>query len=69
MVTLPGSWGAEHIDELQPHEGELIITKYTYGAFEGTNLNTILRSKGIQTLLFTGTDLNICAGDTIHQAF
>ena len=69
MVTLAGSWGAEHIDELQPQEGEHIITKYTYGAFEGTNLNTILRSKGIQTLLFTGTDLNICAGDTIHQAF
>ena len=69
MVTVPGSWGAEHIDELQPQEGELIITKYTYGAFEGTNLNTILRSKGIQTLMFTGTDLNICAGDTIHHAF
>lgn len=69
MVTLPGSWGAKHIDELQPQEGELIITKYTYGAFEGTNLNTILRSKGIQTLLVAGTDLNICAGETIHQAF
>jgi ureidoacrylate peracid hydrolase len=69
VVTLPGSWGADHIEELKPQNGELIITKYTYGAFEGTNLNTILRSKGIQTLIFTGTDLNICAGDTLHQAF
>lgn len=68
-VTLPGSWGAEHIDELKPQNGELIITKYTYGAFEGTNLNTILRRKGIRTLMFAGTDLNICAGDTLHQAF
>jgi len=68
-VTLPGSWGADYIDELKPQKGELIITKYTYGAFEGTNLNTILRSKGIQTLMVAGTDLNICAGDTIHQAF
>ena len=69
MITLPGSWGAEHISELKPRNGELVITKYSYGAFEGTNLNTILRRKGIQTLLFAGTDLNICAGDTIHQAF
>jgi nicotinamidase-related amidase len=68
-VTLPGSWGAEHIDELRPQKGELTVVKYTYGAFEGTNLNTILRRKGIQTLLFAGTDLNICAGDTLHQAF
>jgi ureidoacrylate peracid hydrolase len=68
-VTLSGSWGAGFIDELKPQKGELIITKYTYGAFEGTNLNTILRSKGIQTLMFAGTDLNICAGDTLHQAF
>ena len=49
-VTLPGSWGAEHIDELKPQNEELIITKYTYSAFEGTNLNTILRRKGIRTL-------------------
>jgi ureidoacrylate peracid hydrolase len=68
-VTLPGSWGAGFIDELKPRKGEHIITKYTYGAFEGTNLNTILRSKGIQTLMIAGTDLNICAGDTLHQAF
>jgi ureidoacrylate peracid hydrolase len=68
-VTLPGSWGAAHIDDLKPQKGELILTKYTYGAFEGTNLNTILRRKGIQTLMLTGTDLNICAGDTLHHAF
>jgi nicotinamidase-related amidase len=64
-VTLPGSWGAEHIDELKPQKGELTVTKYTYGAFEGTNLNTILRRNGIQTLMLAGTDLNICAGDTL----
>lgn len=68
-VTLPGSWGADHIEELRPQKGELTVAKYTYGAFEGTNLNTILRRKGIQTLMLAGTDLNICAGDTLHQAF
>jgi ureidoacrylate peracid hydrolase len=68
-VTLPGSWGAAHIDELAPEEGEPVIVKYAYGAFMGTNLDTMLRSRGIDTLVVAGTDLNICAGDTLHHAF
>jgi ureidoacrylate peracid hydrolase len=68
-VALPGTWGAEHIEELRPLEGEIVLVKYTYGAFTGTNLDTILRRRGIETVLVTGTDLNICAGDTLHQAF
>ena len=68
-ITLPGTWGAEHIEELRPLEGETVLVKYTYGAFTGTNLDTILRRRGIETVLVTGTDLNLCAGDTLHQAF
>jgi len=68
-MTLPGSWGAEHIEELHPLKGEPVLTKYTYGAFIGTNLDTILRRLGVETIMVTGTDLNICAGDTMHQGF
>jgi ureidoacrylate peracid hydrolase len=68
-VTLQGSWGAAHIDELAPAAGEPVIVKYAYGAFVGTNLDTMLRSRGIDTLVVAGTDLNICAGDTLHHAF
>lgn len=69
VITLPGSWGAEHIEELRPLKGELVLTKYTYGAFIGTNFDTMLRRLDIKTIMVTGTDLNICAGDTMHQAF
>jgi len=68
-VTLPGSWGAAHIEELAPQNGEAVILKYAYGAFVGTNLDVMLRSRGIDTLVIAGTDLNICAGDTLHHAF
>ena len=68
-VTLPGSWGAAHIEELAPAKNEPVIVKYAYGAFVGTNLDTMLRSRGIDTLVVAGTDLNICAGDTLHHAF
>lgn len=69
VITLSGSWGAEHIEELQPQQGEPVLTKYTYGAFIGTNFDTMLRRLDIRTIMVTGTDLNICAGDTMHQAF
>jgi len=69
VITLPGSWGAEYIEELRPRAGEPVLSKYTYGAFIGTNLDTMLRRLNVRTILVTGTDLNICAGDTMHQAF
>ncbi len=68
-VTLPGSWGAAHVEELAPQAGEPVIAKYAYGAFVGTNLDTMLRSRGIDTLVMAGADLNVCVGDTLHQAF
>ncbi len=68
-VTLPGSWGAAHVDELRPRPGEPVIVKYAYAAFVGTNLDTMLRSREIDTLVMAGADLNICVGDTMHHAF
>ena len=68
-VTLPGTWGAAHVDELAPRAGEPVILKYAYGSFVGTNLDTMLRGRGIDTLVMAGTDLNVCVGDTLHHAF
>jgi ureidoacrylate peracid hydrolase len=68
-MTIHGTWGAQHIEELRPLPGETVLPKYTYGAFIGTNLDTMLRRAGIETLVVAGTDVNICAGNTIHQGF
>ena len=69
VVTVPGSWGSEHIPDLAPRPGELVVTKYGYGAFLGTNLDTILRRADVQTVVVSGTGPEICAGDTLRQAF
>ncbi|MGQ9593608.1 MAG: cysteine hydrolase family protein [Anaerolineae bacterium] len=68
-VTIEGSWGAAFAPGFEPQEGEPVVTKYTYGAFTGTNLDTILRRREVKTLIVTGTGPNICAGDTMHQGF
>ena len=68
-VTVEGSWGAEFAPGFEPQDGEPVVTKYTYGAFIGTNLDNILRRRDIQSLVVTGTGPNICSGDTMHQGF
>ena len=68
-VTVEGSWGAEFYPGFAPREGEPVVTKYAYGAFEGTNLDAILRRRDVRTLVVAGTGSLICSGDTIHRGF
>ncbi len=43
------------IDELYPQPGDYIVDKYGYGAFHRTNLDDILQSLGVESLVVTGT--------------
>lgn len=68
-VTVPGTPGASFIPELEPAPEDVVIEKYGYGAFFGTNLDTILSAMGVRVVIVVGTGPNICAGDTLHEAF
>jgi ureidoacrylate peracid hydrolase len=68
-VALPGTWGAAHVEALAPLPTEIVIEKFGYGAFFGTNLDTVLRRAGTRTTVVAGTGPGICAGETLHQAF
>lgn len=68
-VAVPNTWGAAHITALTPQDGEIIIQKFGYGAFCGTNLDAVLRNAQKQTVVVVGTGPEICAGETIRQAF
>ena len=64
-----GTWGAEIIEELKPHQEDIIIRKQKYDGFLGTNLDIILRTLGITHLLFLGIATNICVESTLRHAF
>lgn len=66
---IPGTWGAEIVDELEPFENDIIIIKHRYSAFVNTNLPLILRSLDIKTLLIAGTATNVCVESTARDAF
>lgn len=60
---------ADVIEELAPRPGEIVIDKYGYGAFHGTDLDARLRALGVESLLVTGTVTQICVEETAREAF
>lgn len=64
-----GSWGAEFYEGISPLPNERVLVKHRYGAFINTDLNTILKSKGIESVLVTGVATNVCVEMTAREAY
>jgi ureidoacrylate peracid hydrolase len=65
-----GTWGVEIIDELKPKPGDIVIEgKRGLCGFQSTNLDFILRSKGIQTVALGGFLTNCCVESTMRSAY
>ena len=54
---------------MAPRAGDAVVTKHRFGAFTGTDLDVILRSQGIKTVVMTGIATNICVESTAREAF
>jgi nicotinamidase-related amidase len=52
-----------------PLPGESIVTKYHYDAFEDTDLNLILKTKGIKTVLVTGFTTTVCVETACRHGY
>ncbi|MDH3498971.1 MAG: cysteine hydrolase [Acidimicrobiia bacterium] len=68
-VCVPGSWGAEFYGDVQPSADDLVVTKHRFGGFDGTDLDMVLRTNGIRTLVFTGVVTHVCVESTVREAF
>jgi nicotinamidase-related amidase len=67
---IKGSWGAAFVDDLAPQKGDIIIEgKRGLDTFASTNLDFILRSKGIKTLVLGGFLTNCCVESTMRTAY
>jgi nicotinamidase-related amidase len=66
--TVPGTPGHEFIEELTPLPGELVVRKYRSSAFWGTNMELLLRSNGIQTVVVGGCTTEGCVESTARDA-
>ena len=67
---IKGGWGAEIADAVTPKEGDIVLEgKRGLDAFASTNLDFILRSKGIQTVVLCGFLTNCCVESTMRSAY
>ena len=65
-----GTWGAAIVDDLVPAEGDIVIEgKRGLDTFASTNLDFILRSKGIETVIIGGFLTNCCVESTMRSAY
>jgi nicotinamidase-related amidase len=66
--TDDGSEGQQLIAELPAQPGDLIVKKYRSSGFWGTNLDMLLRSNGIQSVVVAGCTTEGCVESTARDA-
>ncbi|WP_243078206.1 pyrimidine utilization protein B [Pantoea sp. MQR6] len=64
-----GSWDYALVDELTPQAGDIVLPKPRYSGFFNTPLDSMLRSRGIRHLIFTGIATNVCVESTLRDGF
>jgi nicotinamidase-related amidase len=60
MHAAPGTREAEILNELKPLADEVVLTKTTSSAFNGTALDRVLRSLGVENLILCGVFTTNC---------
>jgi ureidoacrylate peracid hydrolase len=73
----PNSWGADWYDGFEPILGEewspetheYVVTKHRYSGFWDTDMDLILRSHGIESLIMTGEATNVCVETTARDGY
>jgi ureidoacrylate peracid hydrolase len=65
-----GEWGAEIVDSLAPQPGDVVVEgKRGLDTFATTNLDFILRARGITTIVLGGFLTNCCVESTMRTGY
>jgi nicotinamidase-related amidase len=68
LICAYGSWGDRIIEDLRPQAEEIIINKHRHNSFMGTEMDIVLRSNGMKTVIVTGVTTERCVLATVTGA-
>lgn len=68
QCLVEGSAKAEIVPQLSPQDGDVVVTHQRVGGFSASQLDGILRSRGVDTVLFAGVATNASVEGTARQA-
>ncbi len=64
-----GGWDYALVEALAPKPGDLVVPKPRYSGFFNTNIDSLLRARGIRNIVFTGVATNVCVESSLRDAF
>ena len=67
-ILVRGEYGHDIVDELKPAPGEPVVDKPGKGAFYATDLDSMLRNRGIRSLVVCGVTTEVCVNTTVREA-
>jgi len=67
-ILVRGEHGHDIIDELRPAPGEPVVDKPGKGAFYATDLDALLKNRGISQLVVCGVTTEVCVHTTVREA-
>jgi nicotinamidase-related amidase len=67
-ILVRGEYGHDIVDELKPRPGEPVVDKPGKGAFYATDLDSILKNRGIEQLVVCGVTTEVCVQTTVREA-
>jgi len=68
-ILTHGSWDYELVAGLEPQASDFVVPKARYSGFCGTELDNVLRSRGVRHLIFCGIASNVCVESTLREAY
>ena len=63
-----GEYGHDIVEEVYPIDGEPVVDKPGKGAFYATDLESMLRNRGITSLFVTGVTAEVCVQTSVREA-